>query len=74
MLSRGGHHVQIAEEMEHKDWGQIRKSYGRYIPTLLQANELSTMFTTFRMLMLIAIGSGKAMDDEVPWCSNTLPC
>ncbi|TXI35535.1 MAG: site-specific integrase [Nitrosomonas sp.] len=32
MLSRGGHHMQVAEEMGHKDWGQIRKSYGRYIP------------------------------------------
>ncbi|MER0215700.1 MAG: site-specific integrase [Nitrosomonas sp.] len=32
MLSRGEHHMQVAEEMGHKDWGQIRKSYGRYIP------------------------------------------
>jgi len=32
MLSKGEHHMQVAEEMGHKDWGQIRKSYGRYIP------------------------------------------
>lgn len=32
MLSRGQHHMHVAEEMGHKDWGQIRKSYGRYIP------------------------------------------
>ncbi len=32
LLSRGEHHMQVAEEMGHKDWGQIRKSYGRYIP------------------------------------------
>ncbi len=24
--------MQVAEEMGHKDWGQIRKNYGRYIP------------------------------------------
>ncbi len=32
LLSRGDHYMQVAEEMGHKDWGQIRKSYGRWIP------------------------------------------
>lgn len=32
LLSRGEHHMQIAEEMGHKDWGMIRKNYGRWIP------------------------------------------
>ncbi len=32
MLSIGTNHMQVAEEMGHKDWGQIRKTYGRWIP------------------------------------------
>lgn len=32
LLSRGENPLWVAQQMGHKDWGQIRKSYGRYIP------------------------------------------
>lgn len=32
MLSRGEHYMWVAQQMGHKDWGEIRKVYGRWIP------------------------------------------
>lgn len=32
MLSRGNNPLWVAQQMGHKDWGQIRKTYGRWIP------------------------------------------
>ncbi|MBY0473461.1 MAG: hypothetical protein K2Q13_00180 [Nitrosomonas sp.] len=32
LLSRGENPMWVAQQMGHKDWGQIRKIYGRYIP------------------------------------------
>ncbi len=31
LLSRGGNPLWVAQQMGHKDWGQIRKVYGRWI-------------------------------------------
>ncbi len=32
LLSRGENPLWVAQQMGHKDWGQIRKVYGRWIP------------------------------------------
>ncbi len=32
MLSRGEHYMWVAKQMGHKNWGQIIKVYGRWIP------------------------------------------
>ena len=32
LLSRGENPLSVAQQMGHKDWGQIRKVYGRWIP------------------------------------------
>jgi len=34
MLSRGENPLWVANQMGHKDWGQIRKVYGRWIPAI----------------------------------------
>jgi len=34
LLSRGENPLWVAQQMGHKDWGQIRKVYGRWIPQL----------------------------------------
>lgn len=34
MLSRGENPMWVAQQMGHKDWGQIRKVYGRWIPQI----------------------------------------
>jgi integrase len=31
MLSRGENPMWVAQQMGHKDWGMIRKVYGRWI-------------------------------------------
>jgi integrase len=33
MLSQGKNPMWVAQQMGHKDWGMIRKVYGRWIPT-----------------------------------------
>src|SRR5690606_19689844 len=33
MLSQGKNPLWVAQQMGHKDWGMIRKVYGRWIPT-----------------------------------------
>jgi len=33
LLSRGDNPLWVAQQMGHKDWGQIRKVYGRWIPS-----------------------------------------
>jgi integrase len=32
MLSAGENHIWVAHQMGHRDWGMIRKTYGRWIP------------------------------------------
>ncbi|MEQ1531487.1 MAG: DUF3596 domain-containing protein [Methylococcales bacterium] len=36
LLSRGENPLWVAQQMGHKDWGQIRKIYGRWIPQLVK--------------------------------------
>jgi integrase len=55
MLSRGEHYMQVAEEMGHKDWGQIRKSYGRYIPQKQRKHSSTPLWLT-------------KMDKSGNWC------
>lgn len=33
LLSSGANPLWVAQQMGHKDWGQIRKVYGRWIPS-----------------------------------------